>query len=52
MIFCPGHIIIEHLLADLRQRGGSNLRLGNRGGFNLNAQRPKAGRDPDKSRIY
>ncbi|KUQ74143.1 hypothetical protein AWI25_13010 [Enterobacter hormaechei subsp. oharae] len=36
----------------LRQRGGRNLRLGNRGGFNLNAQRPKAGRDPDKSRIY
>ncbi|GAB7471494.1 hypothetical protein OUHCRE20_20460 [Enterobacter hormaechei subsp. steigerwaltii] len=52
MIFCPGHIIIEHLLAGLRQRSGRNFRLGNRGSFNQNAQCPKAGRDPDKSRIY
>ena len=40
------------LLAGLRQRSGRNLRLGNRGSFNQNAQCPKAGRDPDKSRIY
>jgi hypothetical protein len=48
----PWHIIIQHLLAGLRQRGGRNLGVGYRRSFNQNAQRPKARGNPGKMRIY
>jgi hypothetical protein len=52
MRLCPRYIIIQHLLASLRQRGGGNFWMGNLCGFNQNAQRPKARGNPGKTRVY
>jgi hypothetical protein len=43
---------MQYLLTGLHQRSGGDRRIGNRRGFNHNAQGAKARRDPGKAGIY